>query len=41
MDITWRIFSGEEEGRNREEKVQRRSSITGRHKIGGERSKMV
>ena len=31
MDITWRIFSGEEERRNRGEKVQGRRSIIGRH----------
>ena len=41
MDITWRVFSGEGEGGNREEKVQGRSSIVGRHKIDRERSKMV
>ena len=41
MDITWRDFSGEGEGRNRGEKVQGGRSIIGRHKIDGERSKMV
>ena len=41
MDITWRIFSGEEERRNRGEKVQGRRSIIGRHKIDEERAKMV
>ena len=37
MDITWREFSGEWEGRNREEKVQGRRSIISRHKIDRER----
>ena len=37
MDITWRDFSGEAEGRNRGEKVQGRRSIISRHKIDGER----
>ena len=41
MDITWRDFSGEGEGRNRGEKAQGRRSIIGRHKIDRERSKMV
>ena len=41
MDITWMDFSGEGEGRSRGEKVQGRISIIGRHKIDGERSKMV
>ena len=41
MDITSRDFSGEGEGRNRGEKAQGRGSIIGRHKIDGERSKMV
>ena len=39
MDITWRDFSREGEGRNREGKVQGRSSIISRHKIDRERSK--
>ena len=33
MDITWRDFSGEWDGRNRGEKVQGIRSITGRYKI--------
>ena len=33
MDITWRDFGGEGEGRNRGGKVQGRSIIS-RHKIG-------
>ena len=37
MDITWRDFSGEEGGRTGGGEVQGRSSITGRHKIDGER----
>ena len=41
MDITWRVFSGEGEGRNKGEKVQERRSKIGRHKIERERSKMV
>ena len=41
MDITWRDFSGEGEGRNRQEKVQGGRSIIDRHKIDGERSKVV
>ena len=41
MEITWRVFSGEVEGRNRREKVQGRRNIIGRHKIDGEISKMV
>ena len=40
MVITWRVFSREGEWRYREEKVQGRSSRI-RHKIDGERSKMV
>ena len=36
MDITWRDFTGEWEGRNRGEKVQGRSSIISRQKIQGE-----
>ena len=39
MDITQREFSGDGEGRNREEKVQGRRSIISRHKIDGERLK--
>ena len=41
MDITWRDFSGEGEGRNSGGKVQGIRSIIGRHLIDGERSKMV
>ena len=41
MDITWGVFSGDGEERNRGEKVQGRSSIIGRHKIDGKRSKIV
>ena len=41
MDLTWRDFSKEGEARNKGEKVQGRSSIIGRHKIDGERSRMV
>ena len=41
MDITWRVFSGEGEGRNKREKVQGIKSIFGRNKIDKERSKMV
>ena len=43
MHITWRVFSGEGqgEGRNTGEKIQGIRSITGRHKIDGEGSKMV
>ena len=41
MDITWRVFSEEWEGRNRGEKVQGRRSIIDRHKIDRERSKMA
>ena len=37
MDITWRDFDGEGEGRNKGEKVQGIRSITGRHKIDRER----
>ena len=40
MNITWRAFSGKGEGRD-EGKTQGRRSIIGRHKIDGERSKMV
>ena len=38
MEITWRVFSGEGEGKNREGKVQGIRSIIGRHKIDGERT---
>ena len=41
MDITWKVFSVEGEGRNKKEKVQGIRSIIGRHKIDGEKSKMV
>ena len=41
MDITWRKFGGEGEGKNSREKVQGRRSIISRHKIDGEREKMV
>ena len=41
MEITWRDFSREEDGKNREEKVPGRRSITGRHKIDRERLRMV
>ena len=40
MEITWRDFSGEGKG-GIGGKVQGGSSITGRHKTDGERSKMV
>ena len=39
MDITWRVFSGE--GGGMEGKVQGIRSIIGRHKIDGERLRMV
>ena len=41
MEITWRVFSGEQEGENVGEKVQGLRSIIGRHKIDGERLRMV
>ena len=41
MDVTWRVISGEGEGRNSGGKVEGRRSIIGRHKIKGEKSKMV
>ena len=41
MDITWRFFSGEGEGKNRRGKVQGVRSIIGRHKIDKERLRMV
>ena len=41
MDITWKDFSGEGEGRNSGERYMEEASIIGRHKIDGERSKMV
>ena len=37
MEITWRDFSGEGEGRNKGGKVQGRRSIISRHKIHGEK----
>ena len=39
--LTWRVISGEGEGRNKREKAQGIRRIIGRHKIDGERSKMV
>ena len=33
MNITWRVFSGEGERKNRGENLQGRRSIIGRHKI--------
>ena len=36
MDITWRVFSREREGKNRVGKVQVKRSIIGRHKRDGE-----
>ena len=41
MDIARRDFSGEGEGRNREEKVQGIRSMVSRHKVDGERLRMV
>ena len=41
MDISGREFSGQEKGRNRQEKAQGGRSIIDRHKIDGERSKVV
>ena len=41
MEITWRVFRGEEEGKNRWEKVQGVRSITGGHKIDRGRLKIV
>ena len=41
MDITWRVFTREGEGRNSGEKVQGGRSIIGRHKTDKKRSKMV
>ena len=41
MNIIWKVISWEGEGRNKREKVQGRRSIIGRHKIEGERSKIV
>ena len=40
MDITWRDFSGEGKG-GMGEKGTGRKGIIGRHKIDGERTKMV
>ena len=37
MNITWRVFSGEGEGKNGWGKVQGIRSIIGRHKIDGKR----
>ena len=37
MDITWRDFGGEGEGRNRGDKIKGRRSVISRHKIDGER----
>ena len=39
MEITWRVLSGEGEGRSMGENVQGRRSIFSRHKIDGERYK--
>ena len=39
--MTQREFSGEGEGRNREEKVQGIRSMVSRHKVDGERLRMV
>ena len=41
MEITWRAFSGQGEGRNREEKVPGIRSIIGRHKIDRGRLRIV
>ena len=41
MDITWRDFSGEGEGRHRDEKVQGITSINGRYKIDRGRVRIV
>ena len=41
VDITWRVFSGEGEGKNSGGKVQGIRSKIGRHKIDGERLRMV
>ena len=41
MDITWRVFSGEGEERNRGGNIQGIRSIIGRHKIDGERLRLV
>ena len=41
MDITWRDFSGEGEGRNGGGEVQGGRSIIGRHKIDEEISKVA
>ena len=40
MEITWRVFSGEGEGKNGAGKVQG-ISINGRHKIDRERLRIV
>ena len=41
MNITWRVFNGEGEGKKRRGKVQGVRSIIGRHKIDKERLKVV
>ena len=41
MEITWRVISGEGEGKNGGGRVQGIRSINGRHKIDGERLRMV
>ena len=41
MEITGRVFSGEGEDKNGEGKVQGIRSIIGRHKIDGERLRIV
>ena len=38
MDITWRDFTGEGAGRNRQGKEQGRRSIISRHKIGRDKN---
>ena len=35
MEITWRVISGEKEGKNGVGKMQEIRSIIGRHKIDG------
>ena len=41
MDIIWRVFRGEEEGRNRGQKVQGIRSINGRYKMDKGRLRIV
>ena len=41
MEITWRVFSEEREGKNCGEKVKGIRSIIGRHKIDVESLRMV